>query len=264
MDEELLQQVEQVTGYEFSDRSVLKQALTHSSSVDNRLRSNERLEFLGDAILSLVVCETLFERFTDYLEGDLTKIKSMLVSRGVCSKVIRRIGLAKYLKVGKGMVSSKALSGSLAAGLLEALIAAIYVDGGFEAARDFILRTFGSLITEADSEQAQGNYKSLLQQHAQEHFGTAPVYVLLDEKGPDHNKCFELAVFIEERHFPSAWGTNKKEAEQKAAFNALVRLGVLGRSEGKEVHEGEGSVVSGEQPCQGIEDDGGDEHEHSD
>ncbi|UCG50196.1 MAG: ribonuclease III [Phycisphaerales bacterium] len=264
MDEELLHQVEQVIGYEFSDRSFLKQALTHSSSVDNRLESNERLEFLGDAILSLVVCQSLFERFRDYLEGDLTKIKSMLVSRGVCSKVAKRLSLSQYLKVGKGMVSSKALSGSLAAGLLEALIAAIYVDGGFEAARDFILRTFGSLITEADSEQTQGNYKSLLQQYAQEHFGTAPVYVLLDEKGPDHNKCFELAVFIEERHFPSAWGTNKKEAEQKAAFNALVGLGALVRSAGRSVYRERDSGVSGDQPGQEVQDDGGDEHEDGD
>ncbi len=264
MDEELLHQVERIIGYEFSDRSFLKEALTHSSSVDNRLESNERLEFLGDAILSLVICQSLFERFRDYLEGDLTKIKSMLVSRGICSKVTKRLGLSNYLKVGKGMVSSKALSGSLAAGLLEALIAAIYVDGGFEAARDFILRTFGSLIAEADSEHTQGNYKSLLQQYSQEHFGTAPVYVLLDEKGPDHNKCFELAVFIEDRHFPSAWGTNKKEGEQKAAFNALVGLGVLGRAKGGGGELRGDSGASGDQPGQEVEDDSGDKHKDCD
>ena len=125
------------------------------------------------------------------------------------------------------MAASRALSGSLAAGVLEAIIAAIYIDGGFDAARNFILRIFAPLIEKADEEQAQGNFKSLLQQYAQEQLNTTPVYVLLDEKGPDHNKCFELEVVIAERHFPSAWGTNKKEAEQKAAFNALVELGVL-------------------------------------
>jgi ribonuclease-3 len=125
------------------------------------------------------------------------------------------------------MAPSRALSGSLAAGALEAVIAAIYIDSDFDNARSFILRIFGPLIEQADAEQVQGNFKSLLQQYVQEQFNSTPTYVLLDEKGPDHDKCFELEVVIEERHFPSAWGTNKKEAEQKAAFNALVELGVL-------------------------------------
>ena len=227
MDKETLRQIEQTIGYEFSDKKLLAKAFTHSSAVDNRILSNERLEFLGDSVLAVVICQTLFERFPNYLEGDLTKIKSMIVSRGTCAKVSRRLGLQKYLKVGKGMVSSRALSGSLAAGVLETAIGAIYIDGGFEAAHSFILRVFGSLIDKADAQQAQGNFKSLLQQHAQEKFNVTPVYMLLDEKGPDHNKCFELGVVVDDQHFTSAWGTNKKEAEQKAAFNALVELGVL-------------------------------------
>ena len=227
MDKETLQQIEQTIGYEFSNKQLLAKAFTHSSAVDNRILSNERLEFLGDSVLAVVICQTLFERFPNYLEGDLTKIKSMIVSRGTCAKVSRHLGLQKYLKVGKGMVSSRALSGSLAAGVLETAIGAIYIDGGFEAAHNFILRVFGSLIDTADAQQAQGNFKSLLQQHAQEKFNVTPVYMLLDEKGPDHNKCFELGVVVDDKHFTSAWGTNKKEAEQKAAFNALVELGVL-------------------------------------
>jgi len=222
MDKETLQQIEQAIGYEFSDKNLLARAFTHSSAVDNRLLSNERLEFLGDAVLAVVICQTLFERFSGYLEGDLTKIKSMLVSRGTCARISRQLGLQKFLKVGKGMISSRALSGSLAAGVLETIIAAIYIDGGFDTAQ-----SFSSLIERADAEQAQGNYKSLLQQYSQEQSNVTPIYVLLDEKGPDHNKCFELEVVIADRHFPSAWGTNKKEAEQKAAFNALVELGVL-------------------------------------
>lgn len=230
MDNEALQQVEQIVGYEFSNRNLLDKSLTHSSAADNRLLSNERLEFLGDSVLAVVICQTIFERFPNYLEGELTKMKSMLVSRGTCARVARELGLQKSLKVGKGMASSRALSGSLAASLLEAIIAAIYLDGGFDVARSFILRVFGSLIDQADAEQAQGNYKSMLQQHAQEKFNVTPAYVLLDEQGPDHNKCFETAVVIAQRHFPSAWGTNKKEAEQKAAFNALVELGVIEQS----------------------------------
>ncbi|MHC4532850.1 MAG: ribonuclease III [Planctomycetota bacterium] len=236
MDKETLQQIEQTIGYEFSDKKLLAKAFTHSSAVDNRVLSNERLEFLGDSVLALVVCQTLFERFPGYLEGDLTKIKSMIVSRGTCAKVSRHLGLQKYLKVGKGMVSSRALSGSLAAGVIETAIGAIYIDGGLEAANSFILRVFGSLIDTADAQQAQGNFKSLLQQHAQEKYNVTPVYMLLDEKGPDHNKCFELGVVIDDQHFPSAWGTNKKEAEQKAAFNALVELDVLEKSS-EEDHE---------------------------
>jgi len=227
MDEEVLQEIEQLIDYKFSDSTFLVKAFIHSSSVNNRLLSNERLEFLGDAILGIVICQILFERFPDYLEGDLTKIKSMLVSRGMCAQVTKRLGLQQFLKVGKGMTSSQALSGSLAAGLLEAVIAAIYIDGGLVAAQNFVLKTFSPFIEQASAEQAQGNFKSLLQQYTQEQFNTVPVYALLDEKGPDHNKCFELEVIIAERHFPSAWGTNKKEAEQKAAFNALVELGVL-------------------------------------
>lgn len=230
MDTDILQQIEQIVGHTFRDVDVVAKAFTHSSAVDSRLESNERLEFLGDAILAIVICQTLFQKFSDYPEGELTKMKSMLVSRGTCAHVARRLGLPKFLRVGKGMVSHKAFPVSLAAGLLEAVIAAIYLDGGFEAARDFILQNFGALVDQIDEEEAHGNYKSLLQQYAQEQFNIAPAYVLLDEKGPDHNKCFESEVVIDQRHFPSAWGPNKKEAEQKAAYNALVELGVIQKS----------------------------------
>ncbi len=227
MDKDVLHQIEQVLGYEFANEALVKRAFTHSSAVDSRLDSNERLEFLGDAILSTVICETLFDKYNRYAEGELTKMKSMLVSRGTCARVARKMGLSKFLIVGKGMISSRALPTSLSAGLLEAVIAAVYIDGGFDAARDFIVRNFLYLIEQVDSQEAHGNFKSLLQQSSQEQFGVAPAYVLLDEKGPDHNKCFESEVVIDQRHFPSAWGANKKEAEQKAAYNALVELGVL-------------------------------------
>lgn len=227
MDEETLQQIEQIIGYKFSNRNLLSKAFAHSSAVDDRLFSNERLEFLGDSVLAAVICRALFEQFPGYMEGDLTKIKSMLVSRRTCARVTKRLGLHEFLKIGKGMASSRALTSSLAASLLEAVIAAIYIDGGFDAAGSFILRTFALEIDRTDAEQSHGNFKSLLQQYAQQQLNTTPDYVLLDEKGPDHDKCFESEVVIAERHFPSAWGTNKKEAEQKAAFNALVELGVL-------------------------------------
>ena len=227
MNEEVLQQIEQITGYEFSNRNLLHKAFLHSSAVEYRSLSNERLEFLGDSVLAVVICQALFERFPNYLEGDLTKIKSMLVSRRTCARLAGQLGLQEFLKVGKGMSHSRALKGSLAAGVFEAVIGAIYIDGGFEAARTFLLRTFASIIDRVDAQQTQGNFKSLLQQYAQQNLNATPVYELLDEKGPDHDKCFESEVVIDKRHFPSAWGTNKKEAEQKAAFNALVELGIL-------------------------------------
>jgi ribonuclease-3 len=227
MNEEQLQQVEQIIGYKFTNRKLLTRALSHSSATDNRLLSNERLEFLGDSILGMVICQILFERFPDYLEGELTKIKSVLVSRSTCAQVAIELGLQRFLKVGKGMDSDRALSGSLAAGLLEAVIAAIYLDSGFAAVRGVIFRIFSPVIDQADDEQNHGNYKSMLQQYAQQQFNTTPTYELLDEKGPDHDKCFECEVVLADQHFLSAWGRSKKEAEQKAAFNALVELGLL-------------------------------------
>jgi ribonuclease-3 len=222
-----IEKTEQIIGYRFSDKSLLEKALTHSSQANRRIASNERLEFFGDAILSFVVCQSLYERFPDYLEGDLTKIKSMLVSRRTCARLALRLGLEKLLRIGKGMAKSTALSGSLAAGALESIIAAIYIDGGAKPAREFIVRVFGPLIDQTDAQQHHENFKSLLQQYAQQELNLTPVYELLDEKGPDHNKCFESAVILGDRRFPSAWGTNKKEAEQKAAYNALLELKVI-------------------------------------
>ena len=227
MKESNLGQLEELLGYQFKDQSLLFRAMTHSSLANNRSDSNERLEFFGDAILDLVICETLFKRFPDYQEGDLTKIKSMLVSRKTCSKVSTGLDFARFAKVGKGMEKTRAMAGSISAGILEAIIAALYLDGGQAVARDFILRLFNPLIDKANSRQHHENFKSLLQQHCQRRFSTTPEYLLLDEKGPDHNKCFEIGIVIDHRHFPTAWGVTKKDAEQKAAFNALVELGVL-------------------------------------
>lgn len=227
MDEKQLSQLQELLGYQFNDTELLIEAFTHASVANQRLQSNERLEFLGDSILGLVICKQLFDQFPDYLEGDLTKIKSMLVSRKTCSKIINGTSLTDYLKVGKGMASTKAISGSIAAGIFESIIAAIYIDGGFEAARDFILNLYASLIETVDASHHHENYKSLLQQSAQSMFSATPVYELLDEKGPDHNKCFEVDAVISHRHFPGAWGQTKKEAEQNAAYNALVELGII-------------------------------------
>lgn len=227
MDADRVRQVEDLLNYHFKDSDYLTEALTHSSSANDRLQSNERFEFLGDSVLSLVICKTLFDRFPEYLEGDLTKIKSRLVSRKTCAQVANALRLPDYMRVGKGMSQTRAMSGSIAAACLESVIAAIYLDGGMGAAERFILDTFNTMIDEADAEQHQENFKSVLQQHCQKEYGTTPIYQLLDEKGPDHNKCFEMAVVVDHRRYPSAWGVTKKEAEQKAAYQVLVDMGLI-------------------------------------
>ena len=222
-----LQKCQQALDYQFRDADLLEQALTHASVSDERLGSNERLEFLGDAILGAVVCNELYRRFPHYLEGELTKIKSMIVSRRTCALLADQMGLSKFLRVGKGMTNQSHLPGSCKAAALEALIAAVYIDGGDGAARDFILRLVGPLLDEADAQQHQGNFKSMLQQYAQRTMAVTPTYELLDEKGPDHSKCFEVGVVVGGRRFPTGWGPSKKEAEQIAAFRALQHLNVI-------------------------------------
>src|SRR3954471_22816433 len=133
-----LERCERRIGYQFQDRALLASALTHASGAQHRLASNERLEFLGDAILGAVVCEILYVQYPDYLEGDLTKIKSVVVSRQTCAKISEALGLQEFLILGKGMTTTPTVPPSVLADVFESLIAAIYLDGGHEAARQFI------------------------------------------------------------------------------------------------------------------------------
>ncbi len=210
--------------YRFRDQDLLRAALTHASGAEHRLASNERLEFLGDAILGAIVCEMLYHQFPDYLEGDLTKIKSVVVSRQTCAKISEALGLEEFLILGKGMTTHPSVPSSLLADVLESLIAAIYLDGGNDAARQFVIRHMEPEIESAVDGETGGNYKSLLQQLAQREHGTTPTYQLLDEKGPDHSKCFKICAQVGRRRYQAAWGRNKKEAEQRAARNALSQL----------------------------------------
>src|ERR1700736_409569 len=221
---EILDECQKAIGYQFHQPEMLRAALTHASGADTRLSSNERLEFLGDAVLGLVTCEQLFLRFPDYEEGDLTKIKSVVVSRRTCARISRLLNLGDFLFLGKGMHIHTAVPASLLADVFESLVAAIYLDGGLEAARRFILQYVGPEIEQVAESAHGGNYKSLLQQVAQREFGATPQYHLLDEKGPDHSKCFKVAAMIGRHSYAAAWGRNKKEAEQKAAMNALAQI----------------------------------------
>lgn len=227
MSESAAEAIGRAIGYRFRDASLVEQALIHASTVDERLASNERLEFLGDSVLGLVVCEAIFRRFPNLLEGEMTKIKSSAVSRHACAVMARGLGIEHHLKLGKGMQSAGELPSSLAAALLEAIIAAVYIDGGLEAARGVILPLVEPLIEQAADSGHQQNFKSLLQQHAQQSLSSTPSYRVLDEKGPDHAKCFKIAVEIGGRRFTPCWGQSKKRAEQAAAQHALRELGVI-------------------------------------
>src|SRR5580692_3206786 len=135
------ERAEKIIQYKFQRPELLKESLTHASVADSRLQSNERMEFLGDAVLDLIICEALYKRFPEYQEGDLTKIKSAVVSRRTCAEVATETGLVDLLVTGKGISSHNVLPSSLAAAVYESIVAALYLDGGFEVAKKYILRT---------------------------------------------------------------------------------------------------------------------------
>ena len=224
MRDEALDRCQQAIGIRFKDLSLLEAALTHASIANSRLESNERLEFLGDSILGMVVCQYLYDQYPDYLEGELTKIKSTVVSGKTCAKVSAEIGLEDCLFLGNGISTRTRLPTSVMAAVFEALVAAVALDAGLDAARAMILKYTIPFIERAAASEHQHNFKSQLQHYSQKELGITPTYELLDEKGPDHSKCFEIAVRIGGRRFPGAWGPSKKEAEQKAALAALVEL----------------------------------------
>jgi len=219
-----LELCERVLDYRFKDPMFLREALTHASGADHRLVSNERLEFLGDAILGAIVCELLFRKFPEYLEGEMTRVKSVVVSRHTCAKISRKLGFEAFLVLGKGMGSQEETPSSVLADVFESLIGAIYLDGGMEAAKRFIVQHIEAEIDLAVGGHGGVNYKSNLQQVAQRQFGETPTYLLLDEKGPDHSKCFKISAQIGRQRYAPAWGRNKKDAEQRAAMNALSEL----------------------------------------
>src|ERR1700738_5302066 len=154
---EILEECQRVIEYRFRQPEMLRAALTHASGADTRLASNERLEFLGDAVLGLVTCEHLFLRFPDYQEGDLTKIKSVVVSRRTCARISKQLNLGDFLFLGKGMHGHAAVPASLLADVFESLVAAMYLDGGLEPARQFILQYVGPEIEQVAEGAHGGN-----------------------------------------------------------------------------------------------------------
>ncbi|QDV10250.1 Ribonuclease 3 [Rosistilla oblonga] len=222
--EQRLDLCESIIGHSFSDRELLLEALTHASGASHRLKSNERMEFLGDAILGAVVCDWLYHERTDLNEGELTKIKSNVVSRQTCSKVAKRLGLDRCLLVGKGVRKNRSFPKSLTSDVFESIVAAIYLDGGFDKVRELLHQWLAQEVAEGINSRGDENHKSNLQQVVQRDFSTTPCYRLLDSVGPDHSKKFQIAVLVDGQLRTPAWGRSKKDAEQRAAANALAEI----------------------------------------
>ena len=216
---------QQTLGYEFSDEGLLKKALTHSSFVRKKVAvyfQNERLEFLGDAVLSLIVSDLLMEMFPEMEEGDLSKMRAALVNAKTLSHIAAGLNLGDYLFLGLGEEKTGGRSKeSITSSALEAVIAAIYRDGGLPAARKFIKNHFRNTIIDMEEKADTMDYKSTLQQYLQARHRKTPKYVLVKETGPDHQKEFEVKIVFAKKELARGLGKNKKEAEQDAARLAL-------------------------------------------
>jgi ribonuclease III len=218
--------------YRFTDDNLLEEALTHKSYVNERRDSgrthNERLEFLGDAVLSLIISDYLARRYSELSEGALSKLKAKLVSETPLANAARRLDLGRYLRLGRGEERSNGRDKtSLLADALEAVIAAVYLDGGFEASRDFTVDVLAEELHRLDAFQEQpggDDYKTRFQEWCQKRYEILPQYLVVGETGPDHQKIFEVEVHVNHRVVGVGRGNSKKEAEQEAAQRALEQI----------------------------------------
>lgn len=226
VDSQTLEKCENSIGYVFKDRALLERALTHASLRKESGTCNERLEFLGDAVLGLVVSDFLFHTFRDFDEGDLSLIKSIVVSRATLAKQARVLRLPDFFSFANPNKEEKGnkIPNSVLANVFEAIIGAIYIDSGLAESRKFILASLRNDIESAIKNPYQKNYKTLLQFIAQKYLGTTPSYKILGMKGANHEKVFIACAIIGKRKFLAAEGPNKKEAEQLAAHAALQIL----------------------------------------
>ncbi len=220
--------LEQRIGYSFRNREYLNEALTHSSFANERhskFRSNERMEFLGDAVLSIVSAQFLYKKYPDMPEGELSKLRSSLVCTESLSSFARQINLGNDLFLGKGEINTGGADRpSILENAFEALIAAIYLDGGFEQAQRFILSFLGPAL---DTHHISfKDYKTTLQEVVQQNPDENVNYVLVGESGPDHNKVFEVEVHLNSNVIGRGKGKSKKSAEQEAAKEALKLMGL--------------------------------------
>jgi len=206
--------------------ALLKQALTHKSAEQElNLPANERLEFLGDAVLDLVLAERLYHSHPDLAEGDLTKLKAVAVSEAVLSEVARELDLGRYLLLARGEEQSGGRTrSSILADAMEAIFAAVYLDRGFRAARDLIMRLLGGRLGMIERREHEPDYKTLLQERIQEIHRAPPTYRVVSQTGPDHDRTFVAEARIGKTILGSGIGKSKKQAEQAAARQALMSM----------------------------------------
>lgn len=226
---ESIRAFEEKIGYEFKDKTYIQTALTHSSFANEHkeFNYNERLEFLGDSVLGLVVSDYLFRARNDLPEGKLTRLRANVVCEESLSVVARKINLGDHLFLGKGEKTSGGSDrDSILADATEAVIAAIYLDGGFDQAKDFILSNLRDTIAKNIDGNIFRDYKTILQEIIQGNNGKIS-YKLVGESGPDHDKEFEMQVKCGQDTIGIGKGKNKKEAEKEAARDALVKMGEL-------------------------------------
>ena len=224
--------LERKLDYKFKNETLLKEALTHPSfqkkSLKDKSTNNQRLEFLGDSVLNLIVTEQLYRRLASFSEGKLTKVKSVMVSKDILAKWAGHLSLGKYIILGKGEDSTggrKKLS--ILADCFEALLGAIYLDSGLQKAKK-IISPFIKKETELILKGKHGeDYKTLLQEISQKKMKCLPKYYLIKEKGPDHKKIFCIEARLNKITYGTGTGENKKEAEQDAAHDALKKLKVI-------------------------------------
>lgn len=221
-----MQNYQQILGYQFRDVSLLDNALTHSSySNERRCKSNERLEFLGDSVLSIIISDYIYHRMPQVSEGVLTKMRASLVCEQSLAEVAKKIALADHVKLGRG---EEFMGGrrraSIVSDAFEAVLASIYLDGGMEAARKWLLPLMQESLDRAEHGQLYKDYKTMLQEAVQKGDTGKVTYQVVGESGPDHRKHFEVEVLIDYMPVSRGDGTSKKEAEQNAAHAALDKI----------------------------------------
>lgn len=221
---------EEKAGVKFKDKGLLKQAFTHRSYInENRalnLEHNERLEFLGDAVLELVITNYLYNRLKDSDEGEMTSLRSALVNADTCSQVAQTLGVNDFLLLSKGESKDTGRARQyILANTLEAVIGALYIDQGYDSAKDFILTHVVPLIEDILKGGIWIDSKSLLQEKVQEHVGITPIYKTIRESGPDHDKHFVVGVYVGKELYGEGEGKSKQDAEQDAARVALEAKG---------------------------------------
>lgn len=223
---ELLNEFEAIIGYQYNDIKLLRQALTHSSFANekrlDKLANNERLEFLGDAVLELVTSEFLFKNNSKMHEGDLTKLRASIVCEQTLSLCANDINLGKYIQLGKGEAATGGRDrASILSDAMEAIIGSIYLDGGFTSAKEYIDKF---ILSDVENKQLFFDSKTILQEIVQSEYKDPLTYELIAEEGPDHNKKFTVKAVIGEKELEVGIGRTKKAAEQQAAYRSILAL----------------------------------------